>query len=243
MGEWRRPSGGWSSCGAKRASGSYGCSLQACFLRLVGLLPDPRQRRGIEVLERLAEGVVAPSACRIVTAEVRQAIPAGSVSAVLGPVLVRVKHVGSTSVPGLPAKPVIDLDVVVRPADVSEAVRLLSGLGYAHLGNRGVTGREAFAAPAGTPAHHLYVCPVGNPVLVDHLRFRDFLRADAKLAAEYALLKRQLAVRFGPTATVTAKPRQGLFVRPFRERQTKPNHRLLSAWGRETASCIPVSFG
>src|SRR5262249_21195118 len=75
---------------------------------------------------------------------------ARSVAAALGPVLVRVEHVGSTAVPGLPAKPIIDLDVVVQPADVAEAVRRLSGLGYVHRGDLGVTGREAFAAPAGT---------------------------------------------------------------------------------------------
>src|SRR5262249_30207746 len=95
-----------------------------------------------------------------------------SVAAALGPVLVRVEHVGSTAVPGIPAKPIIDLDVVVQPADMAEAVRRLSGLGYVHRGDLGVTGREAFAAPAGTPDHHLYVCPVGSPALAQHLRFR-----------------------------------------------------------------------
>jgi GrpB-like predicted nucleotidyltransferase (UPF0157 family) len=69
---------------------------------------------------------------------------ASSVAAALGPVLVRVEHVGGTAVPSLPAKPIIDLDVVVQPADVAEAIRRLSGLGYTHLGDLGVTGREAF---------------------------------------------------------------------------------------------------
>jgi GrpB-like predicted nucleotidyltransferase (UPF0157 family) len=122
---------------------------------------------------------------------------AGTVSAALGPVLLRVEHVGSTAVPGLCAKPIIDLDVVVRPADVAEAVRRLSDFGYAHRGDLGVTGREAFATPAGTPAHHLYVCPADSPALAEHLRFRDCLRVDAELAAEYGLLKRHLAARFG----------------------------------------------
>jgi GrpB-like predicted nucleotidyltransferase (UPF0157 family) len=122
---------------------------------------------------------------------------AGTVAAALGPVLLRVEHVGSTAVPSLAAKPIIDLDVLVRPADVAEAVRRLSGLGYAHRGDLGVTGRDAFFAPAGTPAHHLYVCPADSPALSEHLRFRDSLRADAELAAEYGLLKRRLAARFG----------------------------------------------
>jgi GrpB-like predicted nucleotidyltransferase (UPF0157 family) len=122
---------------------------------------------------------------------------AHSVSEALGPVLVRIEHVGSTAVPGLPAKPIIDLDVVVQPADVAEAIHRLSGLGYVHRGDLGVAGREAFTPPAGTPAHHLYVCPVGSTALAEHLRFRDALRTDAGLAAEYGKIKQQLAARFG----------------------------------------------
>jgi GrpB-like predicted nucleotidyltransferase (UPF0157 family) len=122
---------------------------------------------------------------------------ARSVTAALESVLVRIEHVGSTAVPGLAAKPIIDLDVVVQPADVPEAIRRLSGLGYLHRGDLGVAGREAFASPAGTPAHHLYVCPVGSQALAEHLRFRDCLRANNTLAQEYGLLKRYLAERFG----------------------------------------------
>src|SRR5579859_2546369 len=88
---------------------------------------------------------------------------AKAVSNALGPLLMRIEHVGSTAVPGLPAKPIIDLDAVVRSGDVSEAIRRLSSIGYAHLGDRGVTGREALAAPESAPAHHLYVCPPDSP--------------------------------------------------------------------------------
>jgi GrpB-like predicted nucleotidyltransferase (UPF0157 family) len=122
---------------------------------------------------------------------------AHSVAAALGPILLRVEHVGSTSVPGLAGKPIIDLDVVGQPADVAEAIRRLSTLGYTHRGDLGITGREAFGAPAGAPAHHLYVCPIGSPALAEHLRFRDALRADPELAAAYGNLKRQLAAQYG----------------------------------------------
>jgi GrpB-like predicted nucleotidyltransferase (UPF0157 family) len=122
---------------------------------------------------------------------------AATVSVALGPVLVRVEHVGSTAVPGLPAKSIIDLDAVVLPADVPEAIGRLAAVGYVHLGQRGVAGREAFAAPVGSEPHHLYVCPVDSPALREHLRFRDALRADGRLAAEYGRLKRSLAARFG----------------------------------------------
>ena len=122
---------------------------------------------------------------------------AATVSAALGSVLVQVEHVGSTAVPGLPAKPVVDLDAVVLPADVPEAIDRLAAAGYIHLGERGIAGREAFAPPAGAVPHHLYVCPADSPALADHLRFRDALRADGRLAAEYGRLKRGLAARFG----------------------------------------------
>jgi GrpB-like predicted nucleotidyltransferase (UPF0157 family) len=119
------------------------------------------------------------------------------VSAALGPMLVRVEHVGSTAVPSLPAKPIIDMDAVVRPDDVLAAIRRLAAAGYVHQGERGIVGREALAAPAGSVAHHLYVCPVGSPALEEHVRFRDALRADTRLADEYGRLKRALAERFG----------------------------------------------
>jgi GrpB-like predicted nucleotidyltransferase (UPF0157 family) len=118
-------------------------------------------------------------------------------AAALGPLAVRIEHVGSTAVPGLAAKPIIDLDVVIATADdlpaVIERLRLL---GYDHEGDLGVPGREAFSAPPGSPPHHLYVCPAGSRALARHLALRDRLRADPVAAAAYADLKRALAARF-----------------------------------------------
>ena len=67
---------------------------------------------------------------------------AATVSAALGPVLVRVEHVGSTAVPGLPAKPIIDLDAVVLAVDVPGAIGRLAAAGYIHQGDLGVAGRK-----------------------------------------------------------------------------------------------------
>jgi GrpB-like predicted nucleotidyltransferase (UPF0157 family) len=69
-------------------------------------------------------------------------------------------------------------------------------LGYAHRGDLGIRGREAFRAPPSSAKHHLYVCPAGNEELRRHLLFRDYLRAHADVANRYADLKRQLADRF-----------------------------------------------
>jgi GrpB-like predicted nucleotidyltransferase (UPF0157 family)/ADP-ribose pyrophosphatase YjhB (NUDIX family) len=111
----------------------------------------------------------------------------------LGDLVLAVEHVGSTSVPGLAAKPVIDLDVVVRPEDVDAAIQRLATLGYVHRGELGIPGRHAFRAPPGEAKHHLYLCVAGSTGLIDHLRFRDHLRTHPDAAAEYAGLKRRLA--------------------------------------------------
>lgn len=111
----------------------------------------------------------------------------------LGEIVLAIEHVGSTAVPGLAAKPVVDLDVVVRREDVSRAIDRLAAIGYAHRGARGVPGREAFRPPPGEAKHHLYVCVPESPRLRDHLLFRDYLRAHPETAREYAALKRALA--------------------------------------------------
>jgi GrpB-like predicted nucleotidyltransferase (UPF0157 family) len=112
---------------------------------------------------------------------------------------VTIEHVGSTAVPGLAAKPIIDLDVVIADrADLPAVMERLRSLGYLHEWDLGVPGREAFTTPAGTPPHHLYVCAVGTPALNRHLAFRDALRADSALAAAYGELKRTLATRLNP---------------------------------------------
>jgi GrpB-like predicted nucleotidyltransferase (UPF0157 family) len=117
----------------------------------------------------------------------------------LGELAVGIEHVGSTAVPGLDAKPIVDLDVVVRPEqDLAVVVERLAALGYEHLGDLGILEREAFRAPAGDdlPRHHLYVCPAGSAALSAHLILRDELRADPETASEYGALKRDLAARY-----------------------------------------------
>jgi GrpB-like predicted nucleotidyltransferase (UPF0157 family) len=119
---------------------------------------------------------------------------AARVTAALGSLVVTIEHIGSTAVPGLAAKPIIDLDVVVAsPADLPEAIRLLSSIGYAHEGDLGIVGREAFRSPLGPPRHHLYVLSAAAIELRRHLAFRDALRASEFLRNKYAEFKRALA--------------------------------------------------
>jgi GrpB-like predicted nucleotidyltransferase (UPF0157 family) len=105
------------------------------------------------------------------------------------------EHVGSTAVPGLAAKPIIDVDVVVADETaVDPAVKALTAAGWRHEGDLGIKGREAFVPPADAPYHHLYVVVAGSLPHRDHIDLRDFLRAHPDHAARYAALKRQLAV-------------------------------------------------
>jgi len=107
-----------------------------------------------------------------------------------------VEHIGSTSVPGLAAKPVIDIDVVVRSSeDVPTAIERLRALGYVYQGDKGIAGREAFMWPPGAKPHHLYVVVAGSQPHADHIHFRDYLRQHPDVARDYAVLKKNLAER------------------------------------------------
>jgi GrpB-like predicted nucleotidyltransferase (UPF0157 family) len=108
-----------------------------------------------------------------------------------------VEHVGSTAVPGLAAKPIIDIDVLLRnAAGLPLAITGLASLGYLHRGDLGVPGREAFRTPPGEFPHHLYVYPPENEQYRRHLVFRDYLRTHPEHANAYASLKRELAAKF-----------------------------------------------
>ena len=112
-------------------------------------------------------------------------------------IAVSVEHVGSTAVPGLAAKPVIDMDIIVTSRDkVPQAIERLAELGYVHRGNLGIEDREAFIPPPDWAPHNPYVCLQGSIALANHLALRDFLRRNPAAAAEYGRLKKQLASEF-----------------------------------------------
>lgn len=118
----------------------------------------------------------------------------------LGALALRIEHVGSTAVPGLAAKPVIDIQVSVpsfeRRAWLAEA---LQALGYGHI-DLGDFDRvyPFFAKPQAWPStHHVHLCVAGSAEEWRHLAFRDALRGDRELAARYAALKEGLARRHG----------------------------------------------
>ena len=123
------------------------------------------------------------------------------IEAVLAPAvgdLGTIEHVGSTAVPGLAAKPIIDVDVVVpSDGDVPAAVERLRAVGFVPRGDLGVPGRQAFRPLDGLPPHHLYVVVAGSKAHLDHVRLRDHLRSHPEDALRYAELKRANALAAG----------------------------------------------
>ena len=111
---------------------------------------------------------------------------------------VKIEHVGSTSVEGLSAKPIIDLDIVIENDKFEIIKRLLNDKGYKHEGDLGIEGREAFSYSGKEElmTHHLYVCTKDSEELFKHITFRDFLKNNPALASEYSKVKEQAAVLY-----------------------------------------------
>lgn len=108
-----------------------------------------------------------------------------------------IEHVGSTSVPGCAAKPIIDIMIGVRELAVGErCIEPLVGLGYEYMGEYGIPGRFYFRK--GEPrSHHIHLVEHGCDFWVRHIAFRDLLRARPDLAEQYSALKRELAGQYG----------------------------------------------
>lgn len=111
-------------------------------------------------------------------------------------------HVGSTSVEGLWAKPILDIDIIVNDTvDSEKVIKLLESVGYIHVGNLGVEGREALKYSDDNPhikwmEHHLYVCIRGSENLRNHLLLKKHLCSNKKAVEEYSKLKRELAEKY-----------------------------------------------
>ncbi len=123
----------------------------------------------------------------------------GRIAAALGPVLVRMHHIGSTAIPGIHAKPVIDILLEVDHLPRLDAITpAIEALGYEAMGECGIPGRRYFRkdGPTGERTHNVHAFELDSPNVVRHLAFRDYMRAHPEEAARYGQLKQQLAQDF-----------------------------------------------
>jgi GrpB-like predicted nucleotidyltransferase (UPF0157 family) len=119
------------------------------------------------------------------------------IEAAVGEAVVRVDHVGSTAVPGLAAKPIVDLQLAVDALEPpARYVEALERLGYLFAPDPESPDFHFFGLPAERPrTHHLHVCAAGSQHELRHRALRDYLRAHPDEVAEYAALKRDLVAR------------------------------------------------
>ncbi len=128
----------------------------------------------------------------------------------LGEIPMDIQHVGSTSIPGMPAKPILDIDIIIdNKSSLDNIIGKLERLGYHYRGDQGIHGRFVFRQrSAYTPIaagghkwieHHLYVCYSDSLALKNHLLFRNKLREDRRLFDAYGALKKFLTDQSGIT--------------------------------------------
>lgn len=119
-----------------------------------------------------------------------------------------IQHVGSTAIPGLPAKPILDIDIIIEDKSLLAGIATkLEEVGYINRGEQGIPGRFAFRQQSvytpETPdrqtwmEHHLYVCYADSLALKNHLLVRNALLRDKDLVMQYAALKERLSGRKG----------------------------------------------
>jgi len=118
------------------------------------------------------------------------------VATALGENLVEIHHIGSTSIPGIYAKPIVDMLAVVKDlSEVDARSTEMRALGYEVMGEFGIEGRRYFRRndSSGERTEQVHTFAEGSPHVRRHLAFRDFLRAHPKVAQQYSDLKRTLA--------------------------------------------------
>lgn len=133
---------------------------------------------------------------------------------VLQPLHTTIEHIGSTAIPGLAAKPIIDIDIVFEnDVGFNEIKTRLESIGYYHNGNQGISDRDVFKrnnaitkhTVLDSYAHHLYLCPAHSEELKRHLLLRNFLLANEDARNEYQQLKMSLADEAGQDQKLYAR--------------------------------------
>ena len=121
------------------------------------------------------------------------------VARALAPIFVAIHHIGSTSIPGIHAKPIIDMLAEVTAIDeVDKQNSAMTVLGYEAMGEFGILGRRYFRKDndTGVREYQVHVFASSSPDVDRHIAFRDFLRVKPDLAKRYSELKRRLAIEY-----------------------------------------------
>ncbi len=123
------------------------------------------------------------------------------IRALIGEYVTEIEHIGSTSIPGLAAKPIIDILLVIRSYSlVAQCVQPLESIGYEYRGEAGIPGRHFFRkfSPTEPPVrtHHIHMIEKSNEQYAWNLLFREYLRRHPETVQEYAVLKRELVVKY-----------------------------------------------
>jgi len=118
----------------------------------------------------------------------------------------RIEHIGSTSIPGMKAKPVIDIDIEIDDVKCFSLLKNeLEFIGYRYCGNQGIDDREVFKRVEISNnnnildriKHHLYVCPSSSKEYFRHIQFRDYLRKNPEYVQKYNKIKEEILLRYG----------------------------------------------
>lgn len=124
-----------------------------------------------------------------------------------------IEHVGSTSVPNLDSKPIVDIDIICENESEFENIKsVLKNIGYYHNGNQGIEKREVFKRDGNSTngildsiPHHLYVCPKNSEALERYILLRNFLRKNDWARIKYQEMKYQLAEKANQDKKLYAK--------------------------------------
>ena len=124
-------------------------------------------------------------------------LEAGRIKQALGANCIEIHHIGSTSIPGLSAKPIIDMLPVVRNIqEVDKATQAMEFLGYEVKGEYGMAFRRYFQKGKNMRTHHVHVYQEADPEISRYLKFRDWMRSHPSDAENYGKLKVKLAKKF-----------------------------------------------
>lgn len=150
-------------------------------------------------------------------------------NAAVGQSILDIQHVGSTAIPGMVAKPILDIGIAVTDFEAAKAlVSPIEGLGYQYRGEYGIPRRHYFVK--GNPrSHHIHMVEIGSREWKSHLFVRDTLIQRPELAEEYALLKTDLAGRYAADRDAYLQGKA-----PFIERVLA----MARGIGQETSPCV-----